>query len=155
MIEFDKRAQPAGMTLNKLVTVLGGTRVLGARIRTREDLDGRIRAGLPYRCFETVTGLLGVKPETLATTLVLPERSLARRKQSRKLSGEESDRLCRVARVYAHAVSVFGDQAKATTWMSRPNRALGDRAPMGQCDTDLGVVEVDELLGRIEYGILG
>ena len=52
----------------------------------------------------------------------------------------------------AHAIAVFGSNAKALDWLTSPCGALHNRTPaclLEQGDQD----EVDTELGRIEYGI--
>lgn len=85
----------------------------------------------------------------------MPARTMARRRLSRKLDPVESDRLYRIARVAAQAVSVFGTEDQATTWLQRPNRALGGELPIRLLDTDVGARQVEDVLGRIEHGIVG
>jgi putative toxin-antitoxin system antitoxin component (TIGR02293 family) len=48
---------------------------------------------------------------------------------------------------------VFDDESVAAEWLRAPNLALGDVAPLAMADTELGAREVDDLLGRIEYGV--
>ena len=137
----------------RIVETLGGPRVVGRRVRSRDQLADRLRAGLPYSAFESLLRSLNVPRRVLADTLHLPARTLARRKREGRLAPVESNRVYRLARVFAHAVDVFGDRQKASAWLSRPNQALGGRTPLSVLDTDVGVQEVDEILGRIEYGI--
>ena len=42
---------------------------------------------------------------------------------------------------------------KTAAWLRTPNRALGGEVPIDQLDTDLGVKEVENILGRIAYGV--
>jgi putative toxin-antitoxin system antitoxin component (TIGR02293 family) len=55
--------------------------------------------------------------------------------------------------VLTRAIEVFGNSEKATRWMERPNRALGQKTPIEMLGTEEGRKEVEELLGRIEYGV--
>ena len=57
------------------------------------------------------------------------------------------------ARVYATAVEMIGNAEKAAKWLGTPNRALGGEIPIDQLDTDLGTKEVENILGRIAYGV--
>ena len=84
----------------------------------------------------------------------MPTRTMARRRQARKLDPDESDRLYRIARVAGQAVSVFGAEDKATTWLQRPNRALNGELPIRLLDTDVGARHIEDILGRIEHGIV-
>lgn len=48
---------------------------------------------------------------------------------------------------------MIGDEEKAVEWLQTPNRALGGERPLDQLDTDVGAREVEDLLGRIAYGV--
>ena len=90
----------------------------------------------------------------LSRKLGIPQRTLTRRLSHRsRLTAAESDRTVRLARVYASAVELIGDQEKAVEWLRTPNRALGGERPFDQLDTDLGAREVEDVLGRIAYGV--
>jgi putative toxin-antitoxin system antitoxin component (TIGR02293 family) len=84
----------------------------------------------------------------------MPARTLARRRISRRLAADESDRLYRLARIAAQAFAVFGTEEKASTWLRRPNRALDHELPLRLLDTDLGTRQVEDILGRIEHGVV-
>jgi putative toxin-antitoxin system antitoxin component (TIGR02293 family) len=58
-----------------------------------------------------------------------------------------------MARVYASAVEMIGDKQKAAEWLRTPNRALGGEKPLDQLDTDTGTRMVEDVLGRIAYGV--
>lgn len=95
----------------------------------------------------------GLSSKDLGAVLAVPERTLARRKRQRRLRPDESDRLVRLARIAAHAEDVLGSREKASAWLHEPNRALGNDAPVTRLDTDLGVRQVDSVLGRIAHGV--
>lgn len=139
-----------------VIEALGGTGVFrGANEPTPDELRERIKRGLPYRSLESLRERLQLTMPEAATVLGMPPRTLARRKQSRKLDAGESDRLYRLARIAAHAMAVFGTDEKVAAWLRRPNRALNSEKPVRLLDTDLGVRQVEDVLGRLEYGIVG
>lgn len=139
-----------------VVDALGGTGVFrGATEPTADELRDRIKQGLPYRSFESVRERLQLTVPEASTVLRMPARTLARRKQARRLDADESDRLYRLARVAAHAMAVFGAEDKVAAWLRRPNRALNGEMPVRLLDTDLGVRQVEDVLGRLEYGLVG
>lgn len=133
---------------------LGGPSVLREEASGLTELGERVRRGLPYAALEAVMARLGLSRDQLAQALHLPERTLARRKKERRLHPDESDRLFRLARIAAQAADVLGSTEKAARWLQRPNRALGGRVPLALLDTDAGTREVEEVLGRIEHGIV-
>jgi putative toxin-antitoxin system antitoxin component (TIGR02293 family) len=138
-----------------VVDVLGGSGVFkGREIPTSTELRARINKGLPYRSLESVRERLRLTVSEAATVLHMPARTLARRRQARRLDPDESDRLYRIARVAGQAVAVLGAEDKATTWLQRPNRALNGELPIRLLDTDVGARQVEDILGRIEHGIV-
>lgn len=97
---------------------------------------------------------LELKNAVLSKKLGIPQRTLTRRlSQHSRLTAAESDRTVRLARVYATAIDRIGNAEKAAQWLRTPNRALGGSIPIDQLDTDLGVKEVENILGRIAYGV--
>ena len=139
-----------------VVAVLGGPSVFkGESLPTSTELRRRIKEGLPFRSLESVRERLRLTVPEAAAVLHMPARTMARRRQSRKLDPAESDRLYRIARVAAYAVSVFADEDKATTWLQRSNRSLAGELPIRLLDTDVGARPVVDILGRIEHGIAG
>jgi len=73
---------------------------------------------------------------------------------SRQLSPIESDRLYRIAFIAYMASEVLGSIDKARTWLQGANRALGGHSPISRLDTEIGERQVEDLLNRINYGIV-
>ncbi len=117
------------------------------------ELRAAVRRGLPFSTFEALLKAVALPQKQLAVVLGIPDRTIARRKEAKHLTAAESDRLYRVARTIAHTVSVLGSIEKTRTWITRPNRALGDESPLTLLDTDIGARQVEDVLLRIEYGI--
>jgi len=138
-----------------VLNVLGGVRVVGRSVRSPEDLTERLRKGLPFAALTAVMEQYGISRDALCTILHLSARNFLRRKEQRRLSPDESDRLYRLARVIAHANRVFEDPQESADWIQSPNTALGKQQPLTLLDTDIGVQQVDQVLGRIEHGIVG
>ena len=133
--------------------VLGGRRVLKGDLRSMRALLGGVEEGLPYRSFEAVADRFGLSRAEVAAALRLPARTLARRKRERKLRPDESDRLVRFARVASEAARVLGDEQKAGAWLRDSNIAVGGERPIDLLKTDLGARQVEDVIGRIEFGV--
>jgi putative toxin-antitoxin system antitoxin component (TIGR02293 family) len=138
-----------------VVGVLGGAKVLGRRVRSPQDLAERVRKGLPFSALSAVMQQYGISRDALCDILHLSRRNFLRRREQKRLSPDESDRLYRLARVLAHANRVFEDPDESADWIQTPNAALGKQQPLTLLDTDIGVQQVDQVLGRIEHGIIG
>jgi len=141
------------MSARDVVEMLGGEQTLRRKVGNPMAMVAAVREGLPYRSLEAVMQTLGLSRQEVSEVLSLPPRTLARRKQQRRLQAGESDRLYRLARVGARAVDVLGSAQDAVVWLRQTNRALGGAAPLELLETDAGVEQVDEILGRIEYGM--
>jgi putative toxin-antitoxin system antitoxin component (TIGR02293 family) len=118
-----------------------------------EEVVERIQAGLPMSEFEALRSLLDLTGEELAEKLSISRSTLARRKKGGRLDREESDRLVRFARLYARTLEVLGDEQSARAWLKTPARALGFTTPLTFAETETGAREVENLLGRLEYGV--
>ncbi len=142
------------MTSALIAEVLGGKKVLGRSIRNFAELAELIRKGLPAGSLIVLGEKLDLKNAALSQKLGIPQRTFTRRlSRHSRLTVAESDRTVRLARVYATAVEMIGNAGKAAQWLRTPNRALGGEVPIDQLDTDLGTKEVENILGRIAYGV--
>jgi len=142
------------METTAIAEVLGGRKVLGRVIRKVGELAEMVRQGLPANTVTALARKLEMGKAALSAKLGIPQRTLTRRlSQMSRLTPAESDRTVRLARVYAHAVEMIGDEAKAVRWLHTPNRALGGERPLDQLDTDPGARLVEDILGRIAYGV--
>src|SRR5262249_46289527 len=104
--------------------------------------------------FEHFQRNTALSTDALASLTNIPKRTLARRREQGRFEPDESDRLVRFARVFGRALELFeGDTDAARTWLLSPQQALGGIVPLELARTDIGVNEVENLIGRIEYGI--
>lgn len=121
------------------------------------ELVGLLRAiekGLPWKSLERFVRNTGLTLEQVAELISIPPRTLARRKTSKRLAPDESDRLVRAARIYGRALDLFdGDAETATEWFTEENMALGGATPIDFARTEVGAEEVDHVIGRAEYGV--
>lgn len=91
--------------------------------------------------------------ERLAPKLGISRATLNRRMAKGRLEPQESDRLVRFARLMGKAVEVLETKEDARRWLSSPQVGLGGAVPLDCAETEVGAREVEDLLGRIEYGV--
>lgn len=60
----------------------------------------------------------------------------------------------RIDKVFKIACKVFGDEINAKEWLMRPQIGLGRRIPLEVVKTEEGASKVEDILGRIEHGII-
>jgi len=142
------------MATHSVPELLGGEAVLGKPARKRGALAELVREGLPAKALLLLAERLDMRQAEISEKIGIPQRTLTRRlTQHSRLTAAESDRAVRLAQVYATAAETLGDGDKAAAWLKTPNRALRGGRPLDQLDTDPGVREVEDVLGRIAYGV--
>ena len=124
-----------------------------AKAKHPSELIRQIQKGLRFSELETLQNSLHVPFEQLAAKLAISRSTLQRRKAAGRLSPDESDKVMRLLRLLEHATNVFGDVEKARAWLKFPQRGLGGAVPLDYAETEVGAREVDNLLGRIDYGV--
>lgn len=135
-----------------VAALLGGPRHVGRKVKDSNDLVLAIRRGLPASSLERLAVEIEFPVERVAAAAGVTARTWARRR-GKLLKPDESDRLVRLARIVAMARSVLGSSQKARDWRSRPHRGLSGQEPISLLDTDIGVGQVQAVLGRIAYGV--
>ncbi|MBI1823362.1 MAG: DUF2384 domain-containing protein [Nitrospirae bacterium] len=139
------------------MNILGGKKLLGRAIRTGLDLDKIIKEGFSASVLNYFKKLLGLSDLELSKSLGVSTKTLMRsRKTERKpakLDPVTSDRLYRLARIYAMASEVLGGIDQAKKWLHSPQMGLNHRLPLDLISTEAGSQEVKDLLGRIEHGV--
>jgi putative toxin-antitoxin system antitoxin component (TIGR02293 family) len=61
----------------------------------------------------------------------------------------------RLMAISAHAGEVFANRAKALHWLQSPNPSLEGKTPLDAARTEQGYKAVEDILGRIAYGVFG
>jgi putative toxin-antitoxin system antitoxin component (TIGR02293 family) len=141
------------MTTLAVAELLADEHALPSDVRSEPDWVRAVQSGLPANAVDAVVAELGYTV-TEIEQLVIPRRTLAHRRANRQpLTREESDRLARVARAGLWAQETFGEKEKAVAWLRRPNRALQGSRPIDLLDTDDGARLVEQVIGRLAYGV--
>ena len=149
--------------MGTVASILGGEKELGQKIQNPIDFDALIKKGIPSRVMYHVKKKFNLTDEVLALIIGASLRTIARRRKAaeirhtasmERLSPVESDRLYRFARIIALAEDVFESKEDALEWLNSAQHGLGGAVPFKMLQTDAGAREVEELLIRIEYGVI-
>lgn len=126
---------------------------LTARPQTIGELDALVSQGLPKESlrFAVEQIYLNAEDRTRLLHLIVPEATYKRRRD--RLSAEESARTERLARVIATAKYVCGDELSAKEFLVGEHALLNGRKPVDAAMTELGALEVTQLLWRLFYGV--
>jgi putative toxin-antitoxin system antitoxin component (TIGR02293 family) len=131
-----------------------GGRSLGLPVGNTAKVVQRVRMGFPYAALVHFQKTSGLPVGSIADLIRIPQRTLMRRKAKGRLSSEESERLLRLSGVFEKAVELFeGDTDAARRWLTTSNRELDNQSPLDFTRTEIGAREVEDLIGRLEYGV--
>lgn len=139
----------------EVLEVLGVAEVLGGNVRSQLAIADLVKAGLPLSSLELVKGAVGLTNTEVAELIGVNRRTISRlSKKKVPLGTVPSDRLYRLASVFAMAKDVLEDEDFAREWLRTPQHGLGHRVPLDLLNTEAGAREVEALLGRLEYGVM-
>lgn len=128
--------------------------LLGMETFDPPELFRAVRKGFAYRTFEHFSRNSALSAERVMALIGVPRRTLTRRKREGRFLPDESDRLLRASRLFGQTLALFeGDREAATEWLKTVQPALGGAAPLDLAKTDVGVREVERLIGRLEHGV--
>jgi putative toxin-antitoxin system antitoxin component (TIGR02293 family) len=130
--------------------------LLGVKPKNTETmltLAYSVKKGLPVSALDKFAGRVCPHDVRRFTYRVVPKPTLERRRKAKQLlTTEESDRLARIAKVFAFGLEVFRDEAKVRSFLDRPHPMLDDKAPLEiALATGPGADAVINLLGRAAY----
>ncbi len=124
-----------------------------AKAKHPTELIRQIQKGLRFSELETLQNSIDLPFEQLAAKLSISRSTLQRRKVAGRLSPDESDKVIRYSRLVRQAADFFGDIEKARAWLKHPQYGLGGAVPLDYARTEAGAREVENLLGRMKYGV--
>jgi len=118
------------------------------------DLSSEVDRGLSVATVDRLCRLISPDDPNLVYRIV-PKATLARRRRgSGRLNSEESNRLARLAQVWAVAMDVWKTEDSARRFLSKPHPLLRNRTPRELAiESDIGARAVENMLGGIKYGI--
>lgn len=146
--------------MTTVMSILGGEKELGQKVRRPIDFDALIKRGMPSRVLSHIKEKFNLPDEVIARITGVSPRTVARRRKAlnvheiERLSPVESDRIYRFARIIALAENVFEGKEEALEWLNNSQQGLGGANPFDMLQTDAGAREVEELLIRIDYGVI-
>lgn len=135
------------MNLSRTIDALG----LADEVRSEADFVHLVERGLPGATVGQMRRLAVLSDVELAQ--IIPGRTLSHARRGDRLSPEQSDRVARAAGIFLLAHETFRSADKANDWLRRPNGALHGATPLSLLRTGSGAKLVEQVLGRIAYGV--
>jgi putative toxin-antitoxin system antitoxin component (TIGR02293 family) len=115
-----------------------------------------IQKGLPAFTLTRVCQQLAMEERQMAAILGIPVATVRRLRAAphRRLSPAISDRVYRVADLFLLAAGVLEDEGAARHWLLSPQPGLDNRVPCDLMGNEASAREVEDLLLRVEHGVL-
>ncbi|MGA0555434.1 type II toxin-antitoxin system Xre/ParS family antitoxin [Larkinella sp. VNQ87] len=120
------------------------------------DVINKSRQGVLRFEADQVADLAGLTDKEMARILNMSDRNLHRLKPNERMSRDASERLLLLTNLLRHELDVFDEDAETLAeWLRSPIRELNSQSPIQLLDTATGFGLVNDVLGRIEHGIVG
>ena len=131
-----------------------GGRTLGIGTDDALQIVRLVEAGFAYSRLAKFQKTTALSWDKIARFVAIPQRTLTRRQSEGRLQPDESDRVWRASRIFDLAVDLYeGDAVLARQWLQTPQAGLGNAIPLELAATEVGGREVENLIGRLEYGV--
>jgi putative toxin-antitoxin system antitoxin component (TIGR02293 family) len=160
MAANDRRTDPSAVpdrgSFTQVVNFLGGRQIFKKTISSKLDVHEVILKGIPGGALTyMVKHIKTMKPADLVQAFGVSIRTVQRRTGTpqKPLSQDQGGRAWKFAEVLTTATDIFGSQTEAEKWLTSPAVALDQRRPVDLLSSPAGVEMVEQLLGRLEYGV--
>ena len=112
------------------------------------------RQGVLRAQVDEIAALVGLTDKEMAYALNMTPRNLHRLKDDQRFGTDASERLLLLKNLLLHALDTFeGRSGTVLHWLRTPIRELDNQAPVQLLDTVTGFGLVDDVLGRLDYGL--
>lgn len=135
--------------VDKIISVIGPIR---GRITSHLDLDRAIHRGLPVKSVVRLSDAIAPGQPSFRFTFVARSTLSRRLRSNTPLTPEEGEKVARLARIWAVAKDVWGNESDARRFLETPHPLLAGRPPREVAESEIGAREVEEILGRLQYG---
>lgn len=132
--------------------VMGGRSVLRRQVKSLLDLDRFVEQGVPRESLDHVLDAVFGQDRSAVEfrNRVIPRATYQR---NEILGAPFSDRVERLARVFAMAKSIWGDEERARRFLRAPHPELEGIAPIEVALTELGARRVEAVMERGMHGL--
>lgn len=125
------------------------------QIHDNHAMVQRVEEGLPVMDVVKFSKQAGFTNDELARLINIPARTYARRVAGKaRLTVPEGERAARLMRLFDIAKALFGTDENTRGWFNAKIPALGWKTPLEYAQTEPGAREVENVIGRIEHGIV-
>ena len=142
--------------LRHIADLLGGPKVVGKYPADSLAAHEMLERGLPNTAIKhLLEGMTTLAEKSIESAIGMSVRTRQRREKhpTELLNQDQSGRTWKFAEILTRTTSIFGSRHAAEQWLAQPAIGLDRRRPIDLLTTPAGVELVEDLLGRIEYGV--
>lgn len=115
---------------------------------------GQARMGVFRSYADEMAQLVGLTDKEMAFILGMTPRNLHRLTNDQRLSIDASERLLLLKNILVHALDTFDTKSHVVLqWLRTPLSELNNQSPIQMMDTVTGFSLVNDVLGRLDYGL--
>jgi putative toxin-antitoxin system antitoxin component (TIGR02293 family) len=116
------------------------------------DLMQQVEKGLPFFSLDRVVSQIAPQDANFKYRLI-PKATWARKKAAAALSPDQSERLARLARIWALAKEIWVTEEETRDFLFRSHAMLEDMRPIDVViASETGSEIVRDILGRLQFG---
>jgi putative toxin-antitoxin system antitoxin component (TIGR02293 family) len=141
-----RKKRPAAQSEKKSARTIAGSLSPIQKMRLSKE-------GVDKKYLEKIKINSGLDYQKLAKLLAINRATLINKKDEEKFTATQSERIIAFETLYQMGLEVFQDKDKLNRWLNEPNRALGGEIPYDIMDNQFGREEVENVLGRIQWGV--
>jgi len=121
-------------------------------IYNRTDLIDIIRKGIETQQLARIQSFTSLSDSELASLLPISQRQLARYAPTHILNKDITAHLVQLIELFQKGHKLFGSE-KFELWIRTRNKVMNDNTPLSLMDTSIGIELIEDIIGRIEYGV--
>ena len=115
---------------------------------------GQARTGIFRSYADETAQLVGLTDKEMAYILGMTPRHLHRLTDDQRLSTDASEWLLLLKNILVHALDTFNEKKQVVLqWLRTPLNELNNQSPIQMMDTVTGFSLVNDVLGRLDYGL--
>lgn len=121
-------------------------------INQRTDLIRIVRTGIQTKYISVIQDFTSLSDKELSSILPISQRQLVRYSPTHVLNKEITSHLLQLIEMFQKGFKLFGEE-KFKLWVRTPNKVLDSNKPIEIMDTSIGIELIEDIIGRIEYGV--
>lgn len=111
------------------------------------------KKGVGKRTVAQVKAGLGATDERMARIAGVSRKTFITHVKKGAFNAQEAERILRVEEILDAAMDILGATDEVRAWLARPNRSLGNEAPIELLSSSSGAEAVHDVLLRMRHGV--